>query len=89
MTNTEDKIKAGAKAVANKVANAPNDFKAEYDKKKMEEDAKDAASGNLDDSERAANSVTAAAKAVVNKVKDAGRDLDTEYKKEKAKETFE
>ncbi len=87
--NAEDKMKAGARAVANKIANAPNDLKAEYYKKKRKEDAKDAVSGNLDDSEGSVNTVTAAAKAVANKVKDAGRDLDTQHEKEKAKETFD
>lgn len=55
----------------------------------MKEDAKDAASGNLDDVERAANSVTAAAKAVANKVKDSGKDIDAEYQKEKVKESVD
>ena len=89
MVDTEDKVKAGAKAAANKIADAPNDLKAEYQMEKMKEDAKDAASGNLDDVERAANSITAAAKAVANKVKDSGKDIDAEYQKEKVKESVD
>lgn len=50
--NAEDKMKAGATAAANKIANTAKDLKAEYYKKKMEEHTKDAASDNLDGSER-------------------------------------
>ncbi|AIF83635.1 hypothetical protein NTE_01572 [Candidatus Nitrososphaera evergladensis SR1] len=58
---------------------------------KLKEDAKDAAFGDLDDSEKAANNVTVAAKAVANKAKGAGgRDLDTKYKKiEKVTQAFD
>jgi hypothetical protein len=37
--NAEDKMKAGATAAANKIANTAKDLKAEYYKKKMEEHA--------------------------------------------------
>lgn len=90
MTDIDDKVEAGAKAVANKIRDIPADLKAEYRGEKAKEDVKDAAYGNLDsDAERAANKAEAGAKAVGNSIADAPDKLRAEYNKEKAKEALD
>ena len=89
MVDTADKIQAGAKAVANKVKDLPRELDRDYKVEKAVENAEDLAHGQLDDGDKAGNSVEAAAKAVGNRIENAGRDLKAEYNKEKVKEAFD
>jgi len=90
MTDIDEKLKAGAKAVVNKVDDAYRDLKTEYQKEKYEAKVDvDSKSEIGRDVERAAGKLEAGAKAVLNKADGAYQDLRTEYRKEKAKEKLD
>jgi len=90
MTDIDDKLKAGAKAVLNKADDAYRDLKTEYQKEKYEArvDVKSESEIGMD-IEQAAGKVEAGAKAILNKAEDAYHDLKTEYRKEKIKEKLD
>ena len=85
MTDIDDKLKAGAKAVANKVDDAYRDLKTEYQEEKLDAKAEFGESEIGRDIERAAGKLEAGTKAVLNKVDDEYQELKTEYRKEKVK----
>jgi hypothetical protein len=88
MTDVDDKIKAGAKAVANKVDESYRDLKEAYAKEKHEANV-GSQSEIGKDIERAGEKVEAGVKAVANKVDDAYRDLKTDYRKEKIRQQLD
>ena len=90
MTDIDEKLKAGAKAVVNKADDAYRDLKTEYQKEKYETKVNaDSKSEIGRDVERAAGKLEAGAKAVLNKADGAYQDLKTEYRKEKTKEKLD
>jgi ribosomal protein S21 len=90
MTDIDDKLKAGAKAVANKADNAYRDLKTDYQKEKYETEGHVENKSEIGrDLERVGDKLEAGARAVVNKTDDAYRDLKTEYQKEKIKEKLD
>jgi ribosomal protein S21 len=88
MTDLDDKIKAAAKAVANKVDDSYRDLKEEYRKEKYEGNVKSESEIGKD-IERAADKVEAGVKAVANKVDDAYRNMKRDYRKEKIKQKLD
>lgn len=85
MTDIDEKIKAGANALKNKVQDTSRDLNAEYEKEKVKEMADDDSRKVGEALDNAADKVEAGAKAVYNKMEDTSRDLKTEYNKEKIK----
>ena len=85
MTNIDDKVKAGANALKNKIEDTSRDVRAEYEKEKIKEMANDDSRELGDRFDDAAEKAEAGARAIANKVEDASRDLKKEYEKEKLK----
>lgn len=86
MNDIDEKMKAGTKAVVNKVDSAYRDLKSEYQQEEYETKVDVNSKSEIGrDVERAAGKLGAGAKAIVNKTDDAYRDLKAEYRKQKIK----
>lgn len=90
MTDLDEKLKAGTKAVVKKTDDAYRDLKTEYQKEKHQAKVGVESESEIGrDVERAAGKLEAGANAVLNKAEGAYQDLRTEYRKQRIKENLD